>query len=74
MEMVARYFNSQLAELARGALEAAGIPALVHSSRLASIIGPDVLGGLRIEVPESAISEAREILRTIGGDDDRDLF
>ena len=74
METVARYFNVELAELAKGALESEGIPTYLHSEGQARLFGAEYLGGVTIQVPPSCVDVARDILKTVGGDDDRQIY
>jgi len=66
------------AELARGTLEAAGIPAQVRDANTASITGHhmvEVMGGIRLQVREQDRERALEILHQArAGTGDRNIF
>jgi hypothetical protein len=66
------------AELARGRLEAEGIPAQVRDANTAAITGHhmvEVMGGVRLQVLEQDEARALEVLQTARGDErDRAVF
>lgn len=58
------YLHPLEAEIARGRLEAEGIPAFLHSAGHSTVNWPITLaiGGIRLQVPPSAVEEARQVL------------
>ncbi|WP_084155795.1 DUF2007 domain-containing protein [Halomonas halocynthiae] len=61
------YLDPIEAEIARGLLESAGIPAFLHSKEHSQIDWPVTLalGGIRLQVPPSAAADATAILDSV---------
>ena len=62
--VVDTFTNPLDAHVARGLLESEGIPALLHSEHLVSVVWPlaNALGGVRLQVAEHRAAEARDVL------------
>ena len=65
MRTVASFREPYQAHLAKGKLEAEGIPAIVLDEHLVQINFnfSQAIGGVKVQVPEAALDEAREILK-----------
>lgn len=61
------YLHPIEAEIARGRLESEGIPAFLHSKGHSQVNWPITLalGGIRLQVPPGAASDAAEILDSV---------
>src|SRR6056297_3247837 len=61
------YLHPIEAEIARGRLESEGIPAFLHTKGHSQVNWPITLalGGIRLQVPPSAASDAAEILESV---------
>jgi putative signal transducing protein len=67
MALVATFAFEQEADLARGLLESAGIPAFLRNetvNRLNSLVYPMSEGGWQLYVPASAEQDARDLLNS----------
>ena|SRR5688572_22263887 len=62
--VVETFTNPLDAHVARGLLESEGIPAILHSEHLVSVIWPlaNALGGVRLQVAEHRAADARAVL------------
>lgn len=61
-EVVGAYLTRVDADLACGALQAAGIPAMVSADDAAGLRPHLWMGGVRVLVPASELERAREVL------------
>jgi len=61
------YLHPIEAEIARGRLESEGIPAFLHTQGHSQLDWPITLalGGIRLQVPPSAVGDAGEILASV---------
>jgi hypothetical protein len=73
MITIACFFDPQSADLARMALEAGGVPVLLQSQGHASLGISVALGGVRVQVPEPFIEDARTILKSLAEDTGAEL-
>ena len=64
LKTVARFREPYKAHIARGKLEAEGIPAIVLDEHLVQIdwLYSQAIGGVKVQVPEEALKRAQEIL------------
>ncbi len=65
MKTVAHFREPYLAHVAKGKLEAEGIPAVVADEHLVQINWTlsQAIGGVKVQVPEEAVEISREILK-----------
>ena len=61
------YLHPIEAAIARGRLESEGIPAFLHSNNHSNLDWPITLarGGIKLQVPSSAVQKATEILHSV---------
>jgi hypothetical protein len=66
VKTVASFREPYQAHLAKGKLEAEGIPAIVLDEHLVQINWnfSQAIGGVKVQVPEAALDQAREILKS----------
>ena len=59
---VATYLSLAEAEPPRLALEAAGIPTLATDESMGSLLGPNLVGGIKLQVAAKDADRAKEVL------------
>ena len=65
---IEQYQDTLRAELARMKLESEGISVYLHSMHHASLMGPLSAGGIRLQVEEEEVDEARRLLAELEAD------
>lgn len=66
---VAQYLDPMEAHMARGCLVAAGIPAVVADANMSNQPMMPVMGGVRVQVPESYLQQSQEVLAALARGD-----
>lgn len=66
---VAQYLDPMEAHMARGCLVAAGIPAVVADANMSNQPMMPVMGGVRVQVPESFIQQSQDVLAALARGD-----
>jgi hypothetical protein len=67
--LVGQYLDPIEAQLARGCLVAAGIPAVVADANMSNQPMMPVMGGVRVLVPEEYLQQSKEVLASLARGD-----